>query len=83
MTNATVLAEVESPSEAKKDVLIVFTPSGKRGSFPTGVSVLEAARALGVDLDSVCGGRAMCGRCQVKQSIAASPNTVLNPGKTT
>jgi uncharacterized 2Fe-2S/4Fe-4S cluster protein (DUF4445 family) len=27
--------------------------------------VLDAARALGVDLDSVCGGRGICGRCQV------------------
>ena len=48
---------------------IVFTPSGRRGEFPTGTSVLEAARALGVDLDSVCGGRGICGRCQVVQSV--------------
>ena len=27
--------------------------------------MLDAARALGVDLDSVCGGRGICGRCQV------------------
>ena len=26
---------------------------------------MQAARSLGVDIDSVCGGRAMCGRCQV------------------
>ncbi len=45
--------------------LIVFTPSGKRGRFPAGTPVLQAARALGVDIDSVCGGRAICGRCQV------------------
>ena len=44
---------------------VVFTPSGKRGDFEEGVSVLEAARRLGVDLDSVCGGRGICGRCQV------------------
>ena len=44
---------------------IVFTPSGKRGTFAHGTSVLDAARSLGVDVDSVCGGRAMCGRCQV------------------
>ncbi len=44
---------------------IVFTPSGKRGEFPEGTPVLEAARSLGVDLDSVCGGRGKCGRCQV------------------
>ena len=45
--------------------LIVFTPSGKRGRFPAGTPVLSAARALGVDIDSVCGGRAICGRCQI------------------
>ena len=46
-------------------VKIVFTPSGKRGSFESGTKVLDAARQLGVDIDSVCGGRAICGRCQV------------------
>ena len=45
--------------------LVVFSPSGKRGRFPAGTPVLQAARSLGVDLDSVCGGRALCGRCQV------------------
>lgn len=49
----------------KKQVKVVFTPSGKRGHFPLETPVLEAARALGVDIDSVCGGRAICGRCQV------------------
>ena len=46
--------------------LIVFTPSGKRGEVADGVSVLAAARKLGVDLDSVCGGRGICGRCQIE-----------------
>ncbi len=46
--------------------LIVFAPSGKRGEVGDGVSVLEAARKLGVDLDSVCGGRGICGRCQIE-----------------
>jgi uncharacterized 2Fe-2S/4Fe-4S cluster protein (DUF4445 family) len=45
---------------------IVFTPSGKRGEFEDGTSVLEAARKIGVDLDSVCGGRGICSRCQVE-----------------
>ncbi len=48
-----------------QDALVVFTPSGRRGRFPIGTSVLQAARALGVDIDSVCGGRGLCGRCQV------------------
>lgn len=48
------------------DALIVFTPSGRRGRFAKGTTVLQAARELGVDVDSVCGGRGLCGRCQVK-----------------
>ena len=52
-----------------EEALVVFTPSGRRGRFPAGTTILQAARALGVDLDSVCGGRGICGRCQVVQSI--------------
>ena len=48
-----------------KEAKIVFTPSGRRGTFPLGTAVLDAARSLGVDVDSVCGGRGLCGRCQV------------------
>ena len=47
------------------DARVVFTPSGKRGHFPIGTPILQAAQALGVDVDSVCGGRGLCGRCQV------------------
>ena len=49
-----------------KNPMIVFMPSGKRGRFAQGTAVLDAARSLGVDIDSVCGGRAICGRCQVE-----------------
>lgn len=48
-----------------EDALVVFTPSGKRGRFPVGTPLLEAARYLNVDIDSVCGGRGICGRCQI------------------
>ena len=50
----------------KKEFKIAFMPSGKRGSFPKGTTILDASRSLGVDLDSVCGGRAICGRCQIE-----------------
>ncbi|MDH4109058.1 MAG: ASKHA domain-containing protein [Gammaproteobacteria bacterium] len=56
-----------------RDPLIVFSPSGKRGRFPAGTTVLQAARKLGVDLDSVCGGRAICGRCQVSVTEGELP----------
>jgi uncharacterized 2Fe-2S/4Fe-4S cluster protein (DUF4445 family) len=48
-----------------RDALVVFTPSGRRGRFALGTPLLEAARSLGVDIDSVCGGRGLCGRCQI------------------
>src|SRR6056297_3356790 len=51
-----------------QDPLVVFTPSGKRGRFPKGTPVLTAARQLGVDLDSVCGGRGICSKCQITPS---------------
>lgn len=55
----------ENPASNTLEAKVVFTPSGRRGRFPVGTPVLEAARSLGVDIDSVCGGRAICGRCQI------------------
>ena len=68
---------------------VVFTPSGKRGRFAVGTSVLDAARSIGVDLDSVCGGRGLCGRCQVaagtghfaKFGIDSAPDHLSPPGE--
>ena len=48
-----------------REARVIFTPSGKRGQFPVGTPLIQAARSLGVDIDSVCGGRGICGRCQV------------------
>ncbi|MEZ5811136.1 MAG: ASKHA domain-containing protein [Rhizobiaceae bacterium] len=48
------------------DPLVLFMPSGKRGRFPIGTPILDAARQLGVYVESVCGGRGICGRCQVE-----------------
>ena len=56
-----------------QDPLVVFTPSGKRGYFPKGTPVLSAARQLGVDLDSVCGGRGICSKCQITPSYGEFP----------
>ena len=82
----------EKPQASGKDAgspYVVFTPSGKRGHIPAGTSLLDAARMLGVDLDSVCGGRGICGRCQVilaegefaKHGITSSSNHVSAPSK--
>jgi uncharacterized 2Fe-2S/4Fe-4S cluster protein (DUF4445 family) len=63
------LSGVPVPDDNRhRDALIVFMPSGRRGRFPLGTPVLTAARNLGVDIDSVCGGRGICGRCQIELS---------------
>jgi len=44
---------------------LVLLPSGKRGTAPHGTTLLEAARALGVDIESICGGKKICGNCLI------------------
>ena len=65
-------------SKADHTIQIVFTPSGKRGQVAAGKSVLEAAQQLGVDLDTVCGGRGLCDRCQIDQSIGEFAKFKIN-----
>jgi uncharacterized 2Fe-2S/4Fe-4S cluster protein (DUF4445 family) len=74
---------------AARTALIIFSPSGKRGRFAVGTPILQAARELGVDIDSICGGRARCGRCQVeavegnfaKEGIVSSTNHLSESGE--
>ncbi len=77
-----------SDGAATADPQIIFTPSGRRGRVPAGTTVLDAARSLGVDIDSVCGGRGICGRCAVvpafgsfaKHGITSAPEHLSAPG---
>ena len=69
-------------------VRVVFTPSGRQGEVERGTNLLNAARELGVDLDTVCGGRGICGRCQVvpevgefaKHGITSTADALSAPG---
>jgi ferredoxin len=36
------------------------------GDAPVGVTLLEAAKLLDVDIDHFCGGRCSCGTCRVE-----------------
>jgi uncharacterized 2Fe-2S/4Fe-4S cluster protein (DUF4445 family) len=62
------------------DHRIVFTPSGLNGTVEHGTTVLDAARRLGADLDTVCGGRGICGRCQVVPSAGSFAKWGLTVG---
>lgn len=52
---------------------VVFAPSGLSVTVPEGTTVLDAARTAGADLDSTCGGRGICGRCQVVPASGSFP----------
>ena len=84
MAKGAAAAPVASADAARPDILpavdaqVVFTPSGRRGRFPLGTTVLAAARSLGVDIDSVCGGRGLCGRCQVRCTEGDFPKHAIS-----
>lgn len=46
--------------------IIHFEPVGRRGEASPDGTLLDAARELGVDLVSVCGGSGTCGQCRVQ-----------------
>ena len=62
------------------ELRVVFTPSGRTGTVGQGTTALDAARQLGVDLDSVCGGRGICGRCQVIPSLGTFDKWAITAG---
>ena len=41
-------------------------PSGRRGHIEHGMPLLDAARELGVEIESICAGRLTCGKCKVR-----------------
>lgn len=53
-------------SEQELPSLVIFMPSGRRGRVAPGQSLLDAARRMGVEIESICGGRLTCGKCKVR-----------------
>ncbi len=49
-----------------KTAKIIFQPSGRRGVVPMGISVIEASRLLGADIEALCGEKKVCGKCKVR-----------------
>lgn len=44
---------------------VVFQPNGRQGDIPAGTTLLDAARQLGVEIESICGGHQTCGKCKI------------------
>jgi len=46
--------------------MVIFQPSGRRGEIPKGITVIEASRLLGADIEALCGEKKVCGKCVVR-----------------
>ena len=55
-----------APTEEPARHRVIFQPAGRQGLIPAGTSLLDAARQLGVEIESICGGRQTCSKCQVR-----------------
>jgi uncharacterized 2Fe-2S/4Fe-4S cluster protein (DUF4445 family) len=55
----------ESPNDRSQNCHVALMPSGRQGYAPRGVTLLKAAQELGVEIESICGGKETCGKCQV------------------
>lgn len=79
----------QETSDTSSTVKVVFQPSGRQGSVPTGMTLLEAARRLGVELESICGGHQTCRKCKVlveegefpKFGVTSSSSNLTPPGE--
>lgn len=49
-----------------KTAMVIFQPSGRRGRVPQGISIVEASRRLGVDIEAPCGEKQVCGKCKIR-----------------
>src|SRR5512147_2872394 len=58
---------------------VTFLPENKTVEVQPGSTVLEAAAALGIAINSACAGQGVCGRCKVilKQGKAVTHPTGL------
>ncbi|KXA99286.1 hypothetical protein AKJ40_03505 [candidate division MSBL1 archaeon SCGC-AAA259M10] len=44
---------------------LLFKPGALEGNFSKGTTLLEAAQELDIEVESLCGGEGLCGRCKV------------------
>ena len=65
-----------SPAAAG-DFTVIFQPSGRRGPIAPGSDLLSVARGFGVEIESACGGKGVCKKCQVR--IESDKSSVSPP----
>ena len=45
---------------------LIFQPSGRRGEVDKGITIIEASRLLGADIEALCGEKKKCGKCKIR-----------------
>jgi uncharacterized 2Fe-2S/4Fe-4S cluster protein (DUF4445 family) len=50
----------------KNRSMVIFQPSGRRGFVKNGITLVEASRLLGADIEVLCGEKRICGKCKVR-----------------
>lgn len=60
---------------------VIFQPSGRRGEVPKDITLIEASRLLGVDIESLCGEKKVCGKCivRIEEGFYAKYNIESSP----
>jgi uncharacterized 2Fe-2S/4Fe-4S cluster protein (DUF4445 family) len=75
-------------NDTQPKYLVVFQPSGRQGIVPAGKTLLDAAREMGVEIESICGGQQTCGKCKIvadygqfpKYGITSQEGNLTPPG---
>ncbi len=62
--------------------LVIFMPAGRRAHVDPGTSLLDAARQMGVGIESICGGRLTCAKCKVRVEEGAFQKHGIESGAT-
>lgn len=56
----------EKASAPPEDAEVTFVPIGKKMVVPCGTNLLKAAVDADVDVETVCGGNGVCGKCRAR-----------------
>jgi len=57
---------MQGKKEKVDQCMVIFQPSGRRGYVQKGKTLKEASVSLGVDIEGICGEKAICGKCKVR-----------------
>ncbi len=64
-----------------KSCTVQFIPDGRSATVAQGESILKAAEAAGVFVNSICGGDGLCGKCRVvvrEGNVTSRPTALLD-----